>query len=77
MPRRIFTLAAPIIGVNVLNVLALTVDTAMCGHLENGYDALTALSFATQIIFLLMVAMLGLTVGTVASVARGAPGMAL
>lgn len=67
---RIWSLALPIIGLNVLNVLALAVDTAMCGRLPNATDALTALSFATQVIFLLMVAMIGLTVGTVALVAR-------
>ncbi len=67
---QLFGLAAPIIGLNVLNVLALAVDTAMCGRLPQAEDALTALGFATQVIFLLMVAMIGLTVGTVAQVAR-------
>ena len=42
----------------------------MCGRLENSEDALTALGFATQLIFLLLVAMMGLTVGTVALIAR-------
>ncbi len=42
----------------------------MCGQLANGEDALTALGFATQLIFLLLVAMMGLTVGTVALIAR-------
>jgi putative MATE family efflux protein len=68
--RRLIRLAAPIIGLNVLNVLALAVDTAMCGRLPNSGVALTALGFATQVIFLLMVAMMGLTVGTVAFVSR-------
>lgn len=68
--RRLWSLAAPVIGLNVLNVMALAVDTAMCGRLPDGDGALTALSFATQIVFLLMVAMLGLTVGTVAILAR-------
>lgn len=68
--RRLARLAAPIIGLNVLNVLALAVDTAMCGRLPNADVALAALSFATQVVFLLMVAMMGLTVGTVAMVAR-------
>jgi len=54
----------------VLNVLALAVDTAMCGKLPDADVALAGLGFATQIIFLLMVAMLGLTVGTIAIVAR-------
>ncbi len=68
--RRLLALATPIIGLNVLNVLALAVDTAMCGRLPEAEQALTALGFATQVIFLLMVAMIGLTVGTVALVAR-------
>ncbi len=42
----------------------------MSGRLENKEVALSGLSFATQVIFLLMVAMIGLTVGTVAMIAR-------
>ncbi|MEY3011640.1 MAG: hypothetical protein RIT45_375 [Pseudomonadota bacterium] len=68
--RQLASLSWPIIGLNVLNVLALAVDTAMCGRLENAEVSLTALGFATQLIFLLMVAMMGLVVGTVATVAR-------
>ncbi|MGB8332615.1 MAG: MATE family efflux transporter [Polyangiales bacterium] len=68
--RRLFDLAMPIVGLNVLGVLTLAVDTAMCGHLADAEEALTALGFASQLIFLLMVAMLGLTVGTVAFIAR-------
>lgn len=68
--RQLASLSWPIIGLNVLNVLALAVDTAMCGRLDNAETALTALGFATQLVFLLMVAMIGLTVGTVATVAR-------
>jgi len=59
-----------VIGLNVLGVLALAVDTAMCGRLPNAPAALEALGFATQVVFLLMVAMLGLVVGAVALVAR-------
>lgn len=70
IPRRLFDLAAPIIGLNVLTVLALAIDTAMIGRLENAGTLLTALGFATQLVFLLMVIMIGLTVGTVAMVAR-------
>lgn len=58
------------IGLNVLGVLALAVDTAMCGRLPNAATALEALGFATQVVFILMVAMLGLVVGAVANVAR-------
>lgn len=68
--RRLFDLALPVIGLNVLNVLSLAVDTAMCGRLPNRDAALEALGFATQVVFLLMVAMMGLVVGTVATVSR-------
>lgn len=67
---RLYSLAWPIIGLNVLSVLALAVDTAMCGHLPNKEQALSGLSYASQVIFLLMVGMIGLSVGTVASIAR-------
>ncbi|MBO6935076.1 MAG: MATE family efflux transporter [Deltaproteobacteria bacterium] len=70
IPRRLFDLAWPVIGLNVLTVLSLAVDTAMCGRLPNAPAVLEALGFATQVVFLLMVAMMGLTVGTVAFVAR-------
>lgn len=70
IPRRLFALAWPVIGLNVLTVLSLAVDTAMCGRLPNAAAALEALGFATQVVFLLMVAMMGLTVGTVAFVSR-------
>jgi len=60
----------PIVGLNVMSVITLAVDTAMCGRLVDAENALTALGFATQLVFLLMVAILGLTVGTVAFVAR-------
>ena len=68
--RRLFALAWPMIGLNVLQVLALAVDTAMCGRLDHAEQALSALGFATQVIFLLMVAMIGLTTGNVALVSR-------
>ncbi len=68
--RQLLDLAWPIIGLNVLTVLALAVDTAMCGRLPDADVALAGLGYATQVIFLLMVAMLGLTVGTIATVAR-------
>ncbi len=68
--RRLFDLAMPIVGLNVLSVVTLAVDTAMCGRLVDAEEALTALGFASQLVFLLMVAMLGLTVGAVAFIAR-------
>ena len=63
-------LALPVIGLNILQVLALAVDTAMVGRLSGASTALTGMSFATQLSFLLMVLMIGLTVGSVAFVAR-------
>lgn len=68
--RELFSLAAPVIGLNLLVVTTLVVDTAMCGRLPNAETALTALSFAVQIVFLLLVAMIGMTVGTVALISR-------
>lgn len=68
--RRLFQLSWPVMGLNVLQVLALAVDTAFVGRLPHAEAALTGLGFATQILFLLMVGMMGLTVGSVALVAR-------
>ncbi|MCA9578374.1 MAG: MATE family efflux transporter [Polyangiales bacterium] len=68
--RELMRLAWPVVGLNVLNVLALIVDAIMCGHLENGEEALMALGFAGQILFLMVVIMMGITVGAVALVAR-------
>ena len=68
--RRLFELAWPIIGLNVLQVLALAVDTAMVGRTPNSEHALTGMGYGSQLIFLLMVAMIGLTVGTVALISR-------
>jgi putative MATE family efflux protein len=48
----------------------LAVDSALCGRMPNSEPVLAALGFAIQVVFLLMVAMLGLIVGTVALVAR-------
>ncbi|MEJ7602288.1 MAG: MATE family efflux transporter [Kofleriaceae bacterium] len=68
--RQLFRLAVPIIGINVLHVSMLAVDLAMCGRLPNSEVALSALGYATQIVFLLVIVMAGLTVGTVALVSR-------
>lgn len=68
--RKLFSLAAPIIGINTLSVLMLAVDSALCGRLPNAPHVLAAVGFSVQVVFLLMVAMLGLIVGTVALVAR-------
>lgn len=72
--RRLFDLAWPIIGLNVLQVLALAVDTAMVGRTPNSEAALTGMGYGSQLVFLLMVAMIGLTVGTVAFIARAKGG---
>jgi len=68
--RELFSLAWPIVGINVLQVAALAVDTAMVGRLPEAEAGLTGLGYAGQIAFLLMVGMIGLTVGTVALVSR-------
>jgi Na+-driven multidrug efflux pump len=67
---RLVRLAAPVVGLNLLNVTVLFVDTAMCSRLPEKTLALEALSFAGQLVFLFTVLMMGLTVGTVALVAR-------
>lgn len=48
----------------------LAVDSALCGRMPNSEPVLAALGMAIQVVFLLMVAMLGLIVGTVALVSR-------
>lgn len=63
-------LSLPVVGLNVLTVLSLFVDTAMVGRLPDSETALTGMGFAGQIAFLLMVFMIGVTVGSVAFVAR-------
>ena len=68
--RRLVRLALPVVGLNVLNVLALAVDTAMVGRLPHPEAALTGLGFGTQFLFILMVLMMGVSVGSVAIVAR-------
>ena len=70
IPQRLLRLALPIIGLNLLNVMALAVDTAMCGRLPDNELALTALGFATQTFFVLLVGAMGLTSAAVALVAR-------
>jgi putative MATE family efflux protein len=67
---RLIQLAWPIVGLNMLQVLALAVDTAMVGRTPNAEAALTGMGYASQLVFLLMVAMIGLTVSTVAFIAR-------
>ena len=63
-------LSLPVIGLNVLTVMALFVDTVMVGRLPDSESALTGMGFSGQIAFLLMVLMIGVTVGSVAFVAR-------
>jgi len=67
---QLLKLAGPIVGLNMLNVLMLAVDSALCGRLPHPEQTLAAIGFSHQVIFLLMVAMLGLLVGTIALVAR-------
>jgi len=68
--RRIAALALPVVGLNVLGVITLLVDTLMVGRMAQPGPALAALGFATQVVFLLMVAMIGLAVGAAAVLAR-------
>ncbi|MBI2376219.1 MAG: MATE family efflux transporter [Deltaproteobacteria bacterium] len=70
IPRQLWDLAVPVIGLNLLSTLALAIDTAMCSRLPDASRALTALGFAAQIVFLLTVLMMGLSIGTIALVAR-------
>lgn len=74
--RQLLSLSGPIIGLNLLNVTMLVVDSALCGRLPEAETALEALALASQVVFFLMVAMLGLLVGTVALVARAHGGKA-
>lgn len=67
---RLLALSWPIIGLNALQVLAIVVDTAMIGRTPTAEQALTGMGYAGQLAWLLMVAMIGLTVGTVAFMAR-------
>ncbi len=68
--RQLWKLAAPVVGLNVLNVLSLAVDTALCGRLPNKETVLAALGYSVQLLFLLQVFMFGLSIGAVALVAR-------
>ena len=68
--RRLASLAWPVIGLNVLQVLTLAVDTAMLGRVADAATALTGLGFATQLVWLLMTAVFGLSIGAVAFVSR-------
>src|SRR5690606_2210723 len=44
--QQLFSLALPIISINVLSVLMLAVDSALCGRLPNSEQALEAMGFA-------------------------------
>lgn len=68
--RELVRIALPVVGLNLLGVLSLGVDMAMCGHLPDGARALVALGFATQVVLATNVTVLGLTVGAVALIAR-------
>jgi putative MATE family efflux protein len=70
IPWRLVDLAWPIVGINLLQVTSLVVDAAMVGRSPEGEAGITGLGYAGQIAFLLMVAMIGLSVGAVALVAR-------
>ena len=67
---RLLRLAIPIAGLHLLNALVLTVDVAVVGRIDGGQEALTALGFASELLFLLMVGAIGLGVGVVALISR-------
>ena len=54
--RQLFRLAWPIIGLNVLQVSMILVDSALCGRMANPQPVLAALGYSIQVVFLLMVA---------------------
>jgi putative MATE family efflux protein len=66
----LLALAGPMIGLNILAVLMLAVDAVLCGRLPDAKSAISAVNDGVQVMFLLMVAMLGLLVGTISLVAR-------
>lgn len=68
--RHLVALAVPVMGLNLLTVLSMVVDTAMCGHLENADAALAGLGFASQLLMVMTVSVMGLTVGVIAIVSR-------
>jgi len=63
-------MSLPIIGLNLLSHTMLAVDLAVCGGLPDAQPVIAALGFSTQIVSLLLVAMMGLLIGTVALVSR-------
>ncbi len=67
---RLVRLALPVVGLNLLGVAGLFIDTAMCSRLPEKAVALAALGYAGQLVFLATVPMMGLTIGAVALVAR-------
>jgi len=67
---RLLSLSLPVVGLNVLSALSLAADTAMCGHLPNARDALASLALVAQLVMIANVAMVGLTVGSIALLAR-------
>jgi putative MATE family efflux protein len=69
---RLFRLGLPVMGLNLLSVLALFVDAAMCSRLPDAGLVLSGLGYAIQLVFLMTVFMIGLTVGAVSLVARAA-----
>jgi multidrug resistance protein, MATE family len=66
----LFWLGLPVMGLNLLSVLALFVDAAMCSRLPDATVVLSGLGYAIQLVFLLTVFMIGLSVGAVSLVAR-------
>lgn len=67
---RLLSLALPVVGLNVVGVLTLAIDTALAGRLLASEEALSALALATHVVVFANVVVMGFTVGAVALIAR-------
>lgn len=70
IPARLRALTLPIMGMSLLGVVTLLVDTMICGRLPDAEVALSALAFSLSLLLLIMVAMLGLSIGATSLIAR-------
>lgn len=67
---RLLRLALPVVGLNVVGVLTLAIDTALAGRLVASEQALSALALATHVVVFANVVVMGFTVGAAALIAR-------
>jgi MATE family multidrug resistance protein len=68
--RQLVALALPMMGGSLFQVAMLIADGIMCGHIADHGRSLTALGFAVQIVFLLLVPSSALGIGAVALMSR-------